>query len=111
MMKIIPFTVTLCLLIASMCAAQTVLTPPVGWTRQNAGEAIIFMSPGNESARPALTFFPPGRPQGDVKNWFGNQALTVARALGKPMGATEITQQEGIFLRVVQIESVMPQKV
>lgn len=111
MRHIVRAALALSLLLASVCAAQTAVTPPAGWTSQDAGGAIILTSPGSEAARPALTLFPPARPQGNAKNWFGDQVLAVAKALGKTTGATEVTQQAGIFLRVVQIENVMNTRV
>lgn len=111
MTHIVRVALVLCLLLAPVCAAQTAVTSPAGWTSQGAGGPIIFTSPGSEAARPALTLFPPARPQGNAKNWFGDQVLAVAKALGKTTGATEVTQQAGIFLRVIQIENVMNTKV
>jgi hypothetical protein len=37
--------------------------------------------------------------------WFGNQALALAQASGRTLGATDVTEEEGIFLRVVQVEN------
>lgn len=90
MTHIVRVALVLCLLLAPVCAAQTAVTSPAGWTSQGAGGPIIFTSPGSEAARPALTLFPPARPQGNAKNWFGDQVLAVAKALGK----TDLT---GVF--------------
>jgi hypothetical protein len=50
----------------------------------------VFTAPGNEAARPALTFLPASHPQGEAKSWFGYQVLAMAQAAGKVSGATEI---------------------
>src|ERR1700719_4197527 len=88
---------------AALSAAQ--LTPPPGWTIQNAGGAVILFSPGEPASRVALTLLPPDRPAGNVKLWFGNQALALAQTSGHTLGATEVTEEEGILLRVVQVEN------
>ena len=41
-----------------------------------------------------------GNPIGNVKSWFGNQVLALAQASGRSLGATDVTEQEGILLRV-----------
>jgi hypothetical protein len=61
---------------AAICSAQ--LTPPLGWTVQNTGSAVIMFSPGESSSRIALTLLPPGSPIGNVKSWFGNQVMALA---------------------------------
>ena len=91
------------LTLAALSVAQ--VTPPRGWTVQNQGGAVILFSPGEPSSRVALTLLPPGTPTGNVKTWFGNQVLALAQASGRTLGATEVTEQEGILLRVVQIEN------
>lgn len=98
------------LLISRVVLAQTLPTPPAGWTSAAVSGATVLTAPGNEVPRPALTFLPPGHPQGEVKDWFGNQVLALAQAVGKPSGATETMQKEGIFLRVVQLENAKHQK-
>ena len=91
------------LALAAFSAAQ--VTPPPGWTVQNTGSAIIMFSPGEPSSRIALTLLPPGSPIGNVKSWFGNQVMALAQASGRTLGATAVTEQEGILLRVVQVEN------
>jgi hypothetical protein len=82
------------------------LTLPAGWTSQAAGNAIVLSSPGNDDgSRVAVTLLPPGRPQGEVKSWFGNQVLAMSQAVGHVLGSTEVMDQEGIFVRVVQLEN------
>ena len=82
------------------------LTPPTGWTSQTVGNAIVLNSPGDDpSSRFARTLLPPGRPQGEVKAWFANQALALAQAVGRPLGSTEVMEQEGILVRVVRFEN------
>lgn len=64
------------------------------------------MSPGNDPAsRVALTLLPTGRPQGEIKSWFANQVLAIAQAVGHPLNTTDVMEQEGILIRVVQIEN------
>jgi len=84
--------------------AQNPPAPPEGWTSRIQGSAIVLTAPGSEVDRPALMFLPPEHPQGDTKEWFGNRALTVSRAAGKLLGATETAEKEEIFLRVIQLE-------
>lgn len=99
------------LLPANPALAQTLPPPPAGWTTGTlSGGATLFTAPGNEVARPALTFLPPGHPQGEVKEWFANQVLAMAQAAGKPTGATDTMQKEGILIRVVQLENAKRQK-
>jgi hypothetical protein len=62
---------------AAFCAAQ--VTPPPGWTVQSTASAAILFSPGEPSSRVALTLLPPESPIGNVKSWFGNQALALAQ--------------------------------
>jgi hypothetical protein len=88
---------------AAICSAQ--VTPPPGWAVQNTGSAVIMFSPGEPSSRIALTLLPPGSPIGNVKSWFGNQVMALAQASGRTLGATAVTEQEGILLRVVQVEN------
>jgi hypothetical protein len=73
---------------------------------QTVGNAIVLNSPGDDpSSRVVLTLLPPGRPQGEVKAWFANQALALAQAAGRPLGSTEVMEQEGILVRVVRFEN------
>ena len=100
------FCALLCLVLGSAVLATAQLNPPAGWSVQNLGNAIVLNSPGNDPAsRVALTLLPPGRPQGEVKSWFANQALGLAQAAGHPLGATEVIEQERILLRLVQLEN------
>jgi hypothetical protein len=94
-----------CVLLAFAALSAAQVTPPSGWTVQNAGGAAILFSPGEPASRVALTLLPPDRPVGNVKLWFGNQALALAQTSGRTLGATEVTEQEGILLRVVQVEN------
>ncbi len=87
-------------------------TTPQGWTSQTVGNAIVFTAPAIDSSpRPALTLLPPGHLQGDAKRWFGNQVLSLARAVGTPLGATEVVLRDTILVRVVQIENQRHHKV
>src|SRR5258708_4953177 len=95
----------ICPLLAFTAFSDAQLTPPPGWTIQNADSAVILFSPGEPSSRIALTLLPPGSPIGNVKSWFGNQVLALAQASGRALGATEVTEREGILLRVVQVEN------
>ncbi|PYX73108.1 MAG: hypothetical protein DMG78_10130 [Acidobacteria bacterium] len=94
-----------CVLLAFTAFSAAQVTPPPGWTVQSTGGAAILFSPGEPSSRVALTLLPPGSPIGNVKSWFGNQALALAQASGHTLGATDVTEEEGILLRVVQVEN------
>jgi len=64
-----------------------------------------MFSPGDPGSRVAITLLPPGTPTGDVKTWFSNQSLALAQASGKPLGATEVMDEGGILVRLVQVEN------
>ncbi len=100
----IRFRLLVCPLIAS--AALFAQVPPLpNWTMQSTGDAIVLFSPGEPSNRVALTLLPPGSPIGAVKSWFARQTLALAQTSGRTLGATDVTEQEGILLRVVQVEN------
>jgi hypothetical protein len=111
MKKIILLTIALSSLAASVIAAQTAPSPPPGWTGSTNGGAVILTAPGNEAARPVLTFLPTGHPQGERKTWFGNQVLAMAQAVGQVGGATETLEQQGILIRVAQVEDQKHRKI
>ena len=93
-------------LLAVRTLAQTPLSPPPGWTRQAVGKAIVLSSPANNSdSGVQLAILPPGHPRGEVKSWFGNQALALAGTLGRALTGTDVMEQEGILVRVVEIEN------
>lgn len=94
-----------CLVVIAPVARSQPATPS-GWLSKTAGNAIVLAAPTTDSSpRPVLTLLPPGRPQGEAKTWFGNQVLSLARAAGKPLGATEVMERDTILVRVVQIEN------
>src|ERR1700744_1364968 len=62
--------------------AQVCLPPLQGWATQVTNNGVVLNAPGREAERPALTFLPPMRPQGDVKQWFGNVVMNMAQSAG-----------------------------
>ncbi|HUH62108.1 MAG TPA: hypothetical protein VLZ50_03875 [Terracidiphilus sp.] len=96
--------------IAAQTAAQTQPAPPEGWTSRVNGGATIWTAPGQERDRPELMFLPPQRPQGETKEWFGNQALALAKSAGSPISISDVLEKDGVLLRVVQIEDTKHHK-
>ncbi len=99
------FLSLLCLLLVSAVLLSAQVNPPTGWTARTMGDAIVMFSPGEPALRVGITLLPPGVPIGNAKTWFANQVLVLAQAGGRTLGATQVTEQEGILLRVVQIEN------
>jgi len=99
------FSSSVALLLASAAFSSAQLAPPPGWTMQTTGGAIVMFSPGEPVNRIAITLLPPGKPMGNPGIWFGNQVLALAQAGGRTLGATEVSEQEGILLRLVQVEN------
>jgi hypothetical protein len=94
-----------CIVLLSAISAAAQLTPPPGWTMQSSSGAIIMLSPGEPGSRVAITLLPPGTPNGDVKAWFSKQSLALAQASGRTLGATEVMEESGILVRMVQVEN------
>src|SRR5262249_54190584 len=92
-------------LLALPALAQSPPELPGGWTSQTLNNALLIQPPGNGPSRVALAVLAPGRPQRDVKTWFDGQTLSLAQASGRILGSTQVQQQDGIFVRVVQIEN------
>lgn len=92
--------------LTAYATAQSLPPLPTGWTSQGIDTAIVLKSPANApGSQIVVMLLPPFHAQGEIKSWFGNQALAIARLGGNTMGATQVMQQEGIFVRVVQIEN------
>jgi hypothetical protein len=91
--------------------APSPLPPLEGWTSQITSNGAVLNAPGSEEVRPIVTFLPPTRPQGDAKEWFGKQVLTMAQSAGKPGGATELMEKDGVFVRAVEVEDAKRKKV
>lgn len=112
-MKILSIVaIHLSLLAAVSLAAQAPPAPPAGWTQQVLANGIVLSSPGSDPAsRLALTLLPPGRPQGEVKSWFTGQSLALSQAAGRTLAVTKVEAQDGIFVRVVQLENQKQTKI
>jgi hypothetical protein len=96
----------LCMMCFAAWPLPAQLTPPPGWTAQNVGSLVVLNSPSTDPAsRVALTLLPPGRPRGEVKTWFANQAVALAQAGGHILDSSEVTEQQGILVRAVQLEN------
>ena len=96
----------ICLFLAftEFCLAQ--LTPPSGWNMQSTGDAIVMSSPATTpGSNVALTLLPPGSPIGQVKTWFTRQTAQLANISGHIIEASEVKEQGGFFLRVIQVEN------
>jgi hypothetical protein len=78
--------------------------PPQGWTSRPAGKAIVLSGPGRDW--PALTLFPPRQSQGtDLKAWFGDLAMKLAQGSGKVISASDVTEQNAILTRIIQVDN------
>jgi len=100
----------LCLVLLADVSGVAQLTPPSGWSMQSTSNAIVMLSPGESGSRVAITLLPPGTPNGDLKTWFSKQSLALAQASGKTLGATEVMDEGGILVRVVQVENTAQKK-
>jgi len=85
-------------LLLQVASAQMLPTPPAGWTAQAAKSGILVTSPGPDP-RLELVLFPPRRPQGDTKQWFDQQTITIARAIGSPQEMSDVLEVNAILAR------------
>lgn len=95
-----------CILLASatVCAGQ--VTPPPGWNIQSTGDAVVMASPATSpGSNVLLTLLPPGSPIGQVKTWFAHQTAQLANISGRITEASEVKEQGGLLLRVIQVEN------
>jgi len=103
-MRRIPALLCILLTLTVVCSAQ--VTPPPGWSMQSTGDAIVMTSPGtNPGSNVLLTLLPPGSPIGQVKTWFTHQTAQLANVSGHITEASEVKDQRGFLLRVIQIEN------
>jgi len=85
-------------LLLQVASAQMLPTPPAGWTAQAAKSGILVTSPGPDP-RLELVLFPPSQPQGDTKQWFDQQTITIARAIGSPQEMSDVLEVNAILAR------------
>jgi hypothetical protein len=95
---------------ASIASAQGQLPPLAGWKPQNTNNGVLLNAPGREKERPVLLFLPALRPQGDPEEWFGTRVMSVAQSAGKPGAASELMEKDGMYVRVVEVETAKGQK-
>jgi hypothetical protein len=109
-----PFGVSTILLFALMAgrivSAQGQLPPLAGWTPQNTNNGVLLNAPGREKERPVLAFLPTLRPQGDPEEWFGTRVMSVAQSAGTPGAASDLTEKDGMYVRVVEVEAPKKKK-
>jgi hypothetical protein len=80
----------------------TLPSHPPGGTSQAVGKRNRPEFPANNSASRVLpTLLPPGHPRRKIKSWFCDQALVLAGPLGRAQTATDVNEQDGLLLRVV----------
>ena len=86
-------------------AAQSMPAPPSGWTAQAVDTAVLLRSPASSTgSQIALTLLPPFHAHGEIRTWFANQVVAIARFAGNIVTTADVTQQQGVFLRAVRIE-------
>ena len=100
----ISFAGALICLLLHVASAQTLPTPPPGWTAQQAAKGGMLLTSPGPDPRLELVLLPPRQPQGVLKQWFEQQSTAMAQTIGSPQEKSDVMEVGIILARRLTFE-------
>ena len=93
------------LLTLTACAAAQIQAP-LGWTVQPIQNAVLLNSPPSWSSPSLiLTLLSPRVTTGPAETWFAAETITLSRAGGQPVAASNVMRHGPLLIRAVRIQT------